>query len=856
MLLSSWSRYLRALLAAGVFACARPDIMLPSVYAQTEVSTSTRMSDALREKLLKPGDLTLRDANFVEAMFSIRRLWGVNIVVSNDLKNETVSCEFSDTPLHEILDTILTSRGYGYRPLGNSLVIVKQDAVGALKFGFQSATIAVNHIDPNELERALSFYLSDRGQIQIVPSAKSIVVIDFPERIEQLKQKAEELDASAKKVADREAEAVKEAENIATNTGAAAATGTPATQPAPANLPLAVYFDLQFVKAESVAPALQPLLNLQGKISIMTKDNRLVVYDTQEKLDMIAAAIRSLDVPRPQVRISALIYDVSLEDIRRFGINWNGTGFKSLNLNANGVAQDSAMLTALTAAAPASGTANGALTLTSLGSNFDVTAVINALANASDSRLLADPNVVIYDMESAKIDSVREIPFQQLTQGSQGGPIGTTAFREAGITLTVTPQISDDDTLLLNVNPKFSILAGLTSGTNQPIIDRREYSGTVRVRNRETLVIGGMRQREFNRKRTGIPYLMDIRGPVGKLFKNNDATVRDSELIVFLTPEVVDLNYMGRNREHCIFNHAVPSLDSIPHPRIPEKPCPLEDWKHRCGCGHHQGKCDGRCPRCKSGECQVSPSGMNMGETVVEVREVTTPLPKVNVAVEAPPPAPLHNAPPVREDLQLTPAHTPPVKSATTQEEVRPLPPVEVAEEPAIPAVKSKPIVSVLPEKAVKDEIKSPPAEVKTRPLPSTEIQSPSDKQPEPKVKQSAQQPAPSLSPVKVDSASHQSPLRNPIRQAALPLFSSDHIELDSPGGQELGNNLEPAIKHDDVALTETVASEEPRASTPPETTPEHHELMPLPGPTPPARFLPNIPGLSPKSIFVVVPRS
>src|SRR5687767_13453770 len=109
-------------LILAALACAPP-----AARAQTEVSSGYRLSDNMRARLLKRGDLTLHDATFVEAMFSIRRVWDVNIVVSNDLKEESVSCEFADTELHEILDTLLTPRGYGYRPVGKSLVVMKQD---------------------------------------------------------------------------------------------------------------------------------------------------------------------------------------------------------------------------------------------------------------------------------------------------------------------------------------------------------------------------------------------------------------------------------------------------------------------------------------------------------------------------------------------------------------------------------------------------------------------------------------------------------------------------------------------------------------------------------------------------------
>lgn len=576
-----------------------------AAWAQTEVSSGYRLTDEMRARLLKRGNLTLRDATFVEAMFAIRKVWDVNIVVGNDLKEQTISCEFVDTELHEILDTILIPRGYGYRLSGKSLIITNQENMKAMKPLFETATVPVLYANPKEVMDAVTFYLSEKGKIQVVESAKRLVVIDYPDRIEQIIAKAHELDEAARNVGYG-GSSLSAAERQAIERGSAAggnvgpdergdgASMIGSALPGANNK--AAFFDLKHTKAELVMPTLQPLLSPGGKISVLPKDNRVVAVDSPERLILIAEAIRELDVPRPQVRISALIYDASLEDIRKLGVNWNKTGYHGRNLTSTGAAQDNALFDAMTAAIPAAGATNGALTLSSLGSTFDVTAVVQALAQSKQSRLLADPAVTVYDQEEARIEIVTEIPFQQLTQGANGSNIGTTAFREAGVSLIVTPQISDDQTITMLVNPRFSLLTGFTPGTNQPIIDRRETNTTVRIRNRETLVIGGLRQKNSINARNGVPFLMDLHWPIGELFKQKDVTAKDSELVVFITPELLDLNYLGLCREHDIYNTSMPTLEQIEAPAVPLPPCDLENWKLRCGCKHckkggHNGPC-------------------------------------------------------------------------------------------------------------------------------------------------------------------------------------------------------------------------------------------------------------------------
>lgn len=659
-------------------------------FAQTNISDTYKVSDAMKAKLVKTGDLTLRDANFVEALFGIRRAWGVNIVVPNDGTKETINCEFVGAPLFEVLDTILGPRGYGYKPVGNSLVVMKQDAFGPLKPLFQTATITIKNADPEEVKGAVSVYLSEHGQVLAIPSARRLNVIDFPDRLEMIERKARELDDAAKEINDEGQAAAQQALTGQMNPGGIGpGTGGPAAM-LPAAPPTAAYFKLNFLKAESVGPQLITLLNPTGRLSVFAKDNRLLVVDTPDRLKLVAQAIEQLDVPRPQVRIDALIYDASLEDARHCGVNWSGT-VKGNNLDAAGVAQDSIALQAVTAANPAAGLANGALTFTSLGSNFDLRTVINALAQSKDSRLLSDPSVIVYDQETASFEAVTEIPYQQLTQGLGGGSIGTTAFREAGTTLTVTPQISRDQTITMNVNPRFSILAGLTPETNQPIIDRREARTTIRVQNGGTIVIGGLRQRSAIKNMSKLPYLGDIKH-IGHLFRDKQATVRESELIVFITPTVIDMGYVGTPRQESNYNSAMPELDTIPYPKLPAYPCPTDDWPHRCGlCNkHHNGACSEPMPgqEVAPGYEQLPPP------SATEVQE--------NAPTQSPVPVPV--PPPVKTASQQKGRHQPIATATRVSPFQTPIASKPAAAKDSLPPLMTEATVVYVPLERVSDE--------------------------------------------------------------------------------------------------------------------------------------------------------
>ncbi len=160
-------------------------------------------------------------------------------------------------------------------------------------------------------------------------------------------------------------------------------------------------------------------------------------------------------------------------------------------------------------------------------------------------------------------ESVSEIPYQQITQSELGGQIGTTAFKKAGITLRVRPTIAGDGTVDMIVEPEFSRLAGFTPGENQPIIDTRKATTTVRITNRQTLVLSGLRQRSDTGEFNGIPFLKDVKF-VGPLFRSRDTNVRESELIVFLMPEIIGYDEDPTMREAAALETINCRLDAIP----------------------------------------------------------------------------------------------------------------------------------------------------------------------------------------------------------------------------------------------------------------------------------------------------
>jgi type II secretory pathway component GspD/PulD (secretin) len=518
-------------------------------------SAGTRgVSGELSAALVRPGDLMLRQTDLSAALLMISEIWEINVVLGPDVTGG-VYAQFVATPLHEILDAILLPNGLGYRPMGQSLVIMDLERLGDLNPMFDSAAFRLQNVDPAEILESVRLLGSPQGKAEAISSAGTLMVVDFPDRLARIRQFLEEMDRAA----------------VGSGKGPVADGGGPL---------VVASFAPEFIAAASLQAAVETVLSADGKVAVVEPDGRLVVTDHQERVELVRQVVNDLDIPRRQVRITALIYDLSIEDIERLGINWKSD--VKWRHNDEDLPNNVFNIDSLLSVPVAAGTPDGTMAFMSLSRNFDITAVVKALQEATDSRLLADPNVTVLDHENAQMSIIKEIPYQELTQTSAGGQIGTTAFREAGIKLEVTPHIASDGTIRMEVMPSFSRLTGFTPGAEaQPIIDRREASTVVRVADRQVLVIGGLRERSDTGDFNGLPYLKDIKTfNLGALFRGRETSIRESELVVFIMPEIISTSHAGSCREAAALDAGrqlldlIPVADTDPPPERPIPRCP------------------------------------------------------------------------------------------------------------------------------------------------------------------------------------------------------------------------------------------------------------------------------------------
>jgi len=399
-------------------------LLLPvrPVLAQPAPLPASLPDQSMERTLEKRGSLTLRDATVIEALFALRQQWNIDMVVSDTIDGQ-INATFSNASLREILDSLLLSRGYGYQIVGNSIVILPLGQLGAFKPLFHSEVIPLKHADPAEVTGVIELLLSPQGKAMPIPSAKSVMVLDFPDRMTLIKQRVASI--------DQPPGGNRNSQTGPTTPGPAAPPSTTPAGPPQVQLEVRV-FRPQFVKVDTLLPVIQSLISESGRVTILENEDQVLVADQPDLLPVIEEAVAALDRPRTQVRIWAMIYDCSLVDAERLGINWDAQVIGN-NVNVPGNLVNIAdaptdqlivgsALPALTGVAPT-------LAVTAFSENVDVRAMIHLLRESSDSRLLADPNVVVMNHEPAKIEIVTEFPYQERTETGFGGQLATTAFR-------------------------------------------------------------------------------------------------------------------------------------------------------------------------------------------------------------------------------------------------------------------------------------------------------------------------------------------------------------------------------------------------------------------------------------------
>lgn len=277
-------------------------------------------------------------------------------------------------------------------------------------------------------------------------------------------------------------------------------------------------------------------LSSRGSVSVDERTNTLIVTDTAVNLDGIRSAISFFDVPVQQVLIEARIVSARTSVGEQLGIRWGGAVTPSTNLFGSGSIESNVEVynsggtsftypSALAVDLPAGGNASSfAVGLVNGLVNLDLE--ISALENMGEAEVVSQPKIVTSDGQAASIFSGQSVAFPD-----EGGG---TRFVEAGLSLNVTPQVTPDDKVILNLSVNQDSLAA-----GGGAIDSNTVTTQVLVEDGVTLVLGGVYRTEKTELTEKTPILGDL-PVVGKLFRRTTSSDERSELLIFITPKLIE----------------------------------------------------------------------------------------------------------------------------------------------------------------------------------------------------------------------------------------------------------------------------------------------------------------------------
>jgi len=368
-------------------------------------------------------------------------------------------------------------------------------------------TVPVKYLDAGNLVIALESLSSGYGSISTDGKSNSLIVCDTKENLERILAEVGRIDRAVPELA------------IETVT-------------------------MKFLDAKGLKTIVEGLSSRHGSVSADTQSNSLLIRDTKDNLVRILAEIREADKTPSQIMIEVVIVDVQLNDDTEIGINWDILSDRNYNVGYRQSVGFTSRLSSTAETAATKGTATAFVT-TGTGGDFTIISgtirnVIHMLQQKKDIEILASPRVMVLSGKTATIKAVEEIPYNEITDTSEGGSLSSTEFKEVGVTLQVGAMLTDDSLIHLTVDSEQNVETA-ASDTGVPVVDTRNAKTELLLEDGQVVIFGGLRRKEIKKQVEQVPLLGDL-PLIGFLFKSTSNVVKNSELIVFLSPRI----YKGR----------------------------------------------------------------------------------------------------------------------------------------------------------------------------------------------------------------------------------------------------------------------------------------------------------------------
>ncbi len=432
----------------------------------------------------------MKDMDLRNALTLIAEMANLNVIMSNDV-NGTITMRLIDVPWDQALDLILTTKGLGKEQMGNVLRIAP---LKALQAEYQSKLAA------------------RQGSEQLEPLVTEFITLNFAKALD-----------------------VERMLKTASKKGGA---GTGQKNQAPVD-----------------TGGGDTLLSSRGSVLVDKRTNTLIVKDTRAVINNIKRLLAKIDQPVRQVLIESRIVEASNNFQRDLGIRWGGyvnqtTGFNFpgvVAIGAPGTTQGNAAafaggggaagMTAGNLVDLAAGTGPGTggaigLTLGSFNGAVNLNLELSAAEADNKIKIVSSPRVITSNMKPATITQGVQVPIT--TPGTANSP-ATTTLQSAALTLNVTPQITSNDGIIMDVSVTNDSPVVFNGSTG---INTKQVNTSVYMHSGETVVIGGIYTQNKVNNKAKVPFLAEL-PVIGLLFKKKAVTDNRNELLIFLTPKIL-----------------------------------------------------------------------------------------------------------------------------------------------------------------------------------------------------------------------------------------------------------------------------------------------------------------------------
>lgn len=318
---------------------------------------------------------------------------------------------------------------------------------------------------------------------------------------------------------------------------------------------LSEFIQINYAKAADIAKLIKTgtdsILTGRGQVTVDTRTNTLLVRDTVKGLDTLKSAIERLDIPVKQVLIEARMVTVRDNMDEQLGIRWGMSGSSVDNDTQNvysgtlnGIEQiqdgssDQSFVDRLNVNLPVASPAGSlALQLAKLADGSLLDLELSVLERENKGEIVASPRILASNQNMSRIEQGTEIPYVQTA--AHGAT--SVAFKKAVLSLEVTPQITPDNNVILELNITQDARGDIVSTSTGPAvaIDTQQIRTKVSVKNGETIVLGGIYQQQVIESVTKVPWLGDI-PYLGRLFRTDSKFTEKRELLIFVTPQIVN----------------------------------------------------------------------------------------------------------------------------------------------------------------------------------------------------------------------------------------------------------------------------------------------------------------------------